>query len=158
MYLESGDSKPLQDAKAELKAAQDAYDQRLLEGDLTQEDVSAAGQNVSANTNYKKLSSLQEEISALDDSIAAYDLAFSTYKYETATEALAAAKALGVIIAQFLAGELADDTAISGTVAGALADGTVRYYSIDGTPLAAPRRGLIIVRQGNKVRKMMVRN
>ena len=92
------------------------------------------------------------------DSIAAYDLAFSTYKYETATEALAAAKALGVIIAQFLAGELADDTAISGTVAGALADGTVRYYSIDGTPLAAPRRGLIIVRQGNKVRKMMVRN
>ena len=92
------------------------------------------------------------------DSIAAYDLAFSTYKYETATEALAAAKALGVIIAQFLAGELADDTAISGTVAGALTDGTVRYYSIDGTPLAAPRRGLIIVRQGNKVRKMMVRN
>lgn len=79
MYLESGDSKPLQDAKAELKAAQDAYDQRLLEGDLTQEDVSAAGQNVSANANYKKLSSLQEEISALDDSIAAYDKQLKEY-------------------------------------------------------------------------------
>lgn len=79
MYLESGDSKPLQDAKAELKAAQDAYDQRLLSGDLTQEDVTAANQNVSANTNYKKISALQGELAALDDSIAAYDVQLKEY-------------------------------------------------------------------------------
>lgn len=79
MYLESGDSKPLQDAKTELKAAQDAYDQRLLRGDLTQEDVTAANQNVSANTNYKKISALQAELAALNDSIAAYDVQLKEY-------------------------------------------------------------------------------
>lgn len=91
------------------------------------------------------------------DSIAAYDLAFSTYKYEANADILAAARALGAVTAQFLAGELTDDTAISGTVAGSLTDGPVRYYSIDGTPLAAPRRGIVIVRSGNTVRKIVVR-
>ena len=91
------------------------------------------------------------------DSIAAYDLAFSTYKYEVNADILAAARALGAVTAQFLAGELTDDTAISGTVAGSLTDGPVRYYSIDGTPLAAPRRGIVIVRSGNTVRKIVVR-
>ena len=91
------------------------------------------------------------------DNIAVYDLAFSTYKYEEASDALAAAKALGAIVAQFLAGELTDETAIGGTVADSLTDDPVRYYSIDGTPLAAPRRGIVIVRNGNTVRKIIVR-
>lgn len=79
MYLQAGDSKPLEEAKAELKAAQDAYDLRLLEGDLTKEDVSAAGQNVSANANYKKISALQTELTSLDDSISELDKKLKEY-------------------------------------------------------------------------------
>lgn len=79
MYLQAGDSKPLEDAKAELKAAQDAYDLRLLEGDLTKDDVSAAGQNVSANANYKKISALQTEIASLSDSISELDKKLKEY-------------------------------------------------------------------------------
>lgn len=73
MYLKGGDSEPLKAAKEELKAAEDAYNLRLLDGDLTQEDVSEANKNVSVNTSYKRITALQAELSTLEDNIAELD-------------------------------------------------------------------------------------
>lgn len=96
------------------------------------------------------------------DSIAAYDLAFSTYSFNEKDEINEAANALGEIIVQFLNGELADDTAVRDRFSDSSSiktdsDAPVRYYSIDGTPLKAPRPGLVIIRQGNTVRKTIIK-
>lgn len=90
------------------------------------------------------------------DSITAYTNAFSNYAYSAFTEVNNAAKSLGEVTKKFLANEL--PSAINATMTEEpSADAPIRYYSIDGTPLQAPRRGIVIMRQGNKVRKMIVR-
>ena len=94
------------------------------------------------------------------DSIAAYDLAFSSYAFSETGKINEAAEALGALTVQFLNGELSDDTAIHSTFSDSFSDqlreGSVRYYSIDGAELAAPRRGLVIIKQGNQVRKTII--
>lgn len=90
--------------------------------------------------------------------VKAYTNAFTTYNYADHNAIKASAKEMGDIIALFLAGEELPSGIPSVEDNRHAIDNSVRYYSIDGTPLQAPRRGLIIVRQGNKVRKMMVRN
>ena len=67
-----------------------------------------------------------------------------------------AAKQLGTLIQQFLSEEL--PSAIYNISTDSTNDydtnAPVRYYSIDGTQLTAPRRGIIIIKQGNKVKKV----
>ena len=90
------------------------------------------------------------------DSIAAYTHAFDSYAFDNNKDITNAAKQLGTLIQQFLSEELpsaiynipTDSTNNYDTNA------PVRYYSIDGTQLTAPRRGIIIIKQGNKVRKV----
>lgn len=92
--------------------------------------------------------------------VAKYAAAFTNYDYEDNKAIRDAAKELGDLIALFLSGgelptgiEIVPDAENAST-----ADGAIRYYSIDGTQLPAPRRGIVIVRQGNKVRKMVVKD
>lgn len=90
------------------------------------------------------------------DSIAAYTLAFDSYAFDNNKDITNAAKQLGTLIQQFLSEEL--PSAIYNIPTDSTNDydtnAPVRYYSIDGTQLTAPRRGIIIIKQGNKVRKV----
>lgn len=63
LYLAQEDSDELQAAKNELNAAKEAYDKALLTEAITASDIYAAGQNVSAETYRKKITSLQAAIS-----------------------------------------------------------------------------------------------
>lgn len=92
------------------------------------------------------------------DSIAAYTQAFDTYAFGDFRNVTASAKQLGSLIEKFLAEELPTgieeikDSSLTGK-----SDGIIRYYSIDGTPLSSPRRGIIIMRQGSMTRRIMVK-
>ena len=90
------------------------------------------------------------------DSIAAYTHAFENYTFDNKNDITNAAKQLGTLIQQFLSEEL--PSAIYNIPTDSTNDydtnAPVRYYSIDGTQLTAPRRGIIIIKQGNKVRKV----
>lgn len=94
------------------------------------------------------------------DIVAAYATAFTNYGYADYNAVKDAVKELGELIALFLSGgELPSGIeVIPDTESATATDSTVRYYSIDGTPLQTPRRGIVIVKQGNKVRKMVVRD
>lgn len=63
LYLAQEDSDELEAAKNELNAAKEAYDKALLTEAITASDIYAAGQNVSAETYRKKITSLQAAIS-----------------------------------------------------------------------------------------------
>ena len=90
------------------------------------------------------------------DSIAAYTHAFENYTFDNKNDITNAAKQLGTLIQQFLSEEL--PSAIYNIPTDSTNDydtnAPVRYYSIDGTQLTAPRRGIIIIKQGNKVKKV----
>lgn len=96
------------------------------------------------------------ECKQLADSIAAYTDAFTDYAYSNYKDVNTAAKELGAVVAKFLAGEL--PSAIEQPFEDNLTTtAPIKYYSIDGTLLQAPRRGIVIIRQGNKARKIVVR-
>lgn len=82
MILADGDGEELKAAKealkmaeADLKAKQSAYDSAILEEEITDEIISSAKSNVSANSYRKKISALQEELAAAKEKIAPIQLA-----------------------------------------------------------------------------------
>lgn len=111
---------------------------------------------------YEALDAHQDDTQAkaFAEIVASYSAAFTTYDYPDYSAVKAAAKELGDIIAQFLSGEeLPAGISVLPDTDNSVTDGAkTRYYSVDGTPLVSPRRGIVIVRQGNKVRKMVVRD
>ena len=70
LYLEDLESEELKSAREALKAAQDAYDDAILNNkELTSEDINAAKGNASTNTYRKQLNQAQENLKQAKDAV-----------------------------------------------------------------------------------------
>ncbi len=72
-YLEDSESEELKTARAELEAAQSAYDKALLSADITAADVNAANDDVSAETYRKKITSYQQAITTAEKNVDSWE-------------------------------------------------------------------------------------
>lgn len=70
LYLEDLESEELKSAREALKAAQEAYDDAILNNkELTSEDINAAKDNASTNTYRKQLNQAQENLKQAKDAV-----------------------------------------------------------------------------------------
>lgn len=67
IYLEDAESEELKTAVEALKAAKDAYDERLLDSNITAADIAAANNHISTNVYRQRLTAAQNAVTAAEN-------------------------------------------------------------------------------------------